>query len=189
MCYQGAQAIFTCSSSSGSVTVSFWINGVIVEDPVPVNITIHTFPSGATLTFSYISTSYSGINIRCMDIDSNEESNNALLLVQGLLDKADNLAVRFSDTSYIFYWDAPFTLDVPATDPDITYCVRIVVYESIDTLQYTCDINITQYSFQQEFDPCIAYTVVVTSFNQVGEGGSSHPLNLPSMLMRYRNKD
>ena len=79
-----------------------------------------------------------------------------------------NLTVVFEDSSYNISWDAP------NVKPHITYCINITNSSLDEVVVSECGINVTHYSFQQDYDPCMEYTVTVIPVNGVSNGTSTH---------------
>ncbi len=68
-------------------------------------------------------------------------------------------------------WNAPFSIDISTTDPDITYCLYI--YNSSDEsiqLYSRCNITITTHECElhPELLACAKYEIVIVAHNQVG---------------------
>ena len=69
-------------------------------------------------------------------------------------------------------WDAPFSLDISQTDPDVEYCVTI--NSSGEILHSECEIWDTefQFRFNGSFPHCEENTAIVTPYNDVVGSGS-----------------
>ncbi len=82
-------------------------------------------------------------------------------------------------------WNAPFSIDIPTTDPDITYCLYI--YNSSDeSIHLYTSCNITNSSLKCESYPellaCAKYEIVIVAYNQVGDS------NKTSKIVSYSGK-
>ena len=68
------------------------------------------------------------------------------------------------------FWCAPFSLDVPDSDPDISYCVDIINRSSLSAIWSRCQVNETQYSyiFISSLGPCTKYFIQVVANNPAG---------------------
>ena len=96
-----------------------------------------------------------------------------IILLLGILQSVTNLSADVSiDKIVNISWTTPYTIDVPSTDPDITYCVDIYDTSAVEpTLKYSkCEIN--QTSHQCAYYPiliaCAEYQVKVIAVNKVG---------------------
>ena len=78
--------------------------------------------------------------------------------------------VEYEDSSFDISWDPPFSYIVPYVNPLITYCINITNSSSGEVAMSECGINVTHYSFQHDYDPCMDYTVTVIPVNRVGNG-------------------
>ena len=68
-------------------------------------------------------------------------------------------------------WDAPFSLDIAYTDPDITYCIEIINKTSLYSVYSRCMIN-TTYHVCDSFSPLLAcgeYVIHIQAVNPVGK--------------------
>ena len=96
-------------------------------------------------------------------------------LFTGSLGSVHDLSVGSSNLSIFVVWEAPFTLNVTDTEPDITYCVHIFNDSSGHEILLTCDIFDTEfhYTFLSE---AICYDhklrITVTPVNGAGHGPS-----------------
>ena len=61
----------------------------------------------------------------------------------GVLQPVSSVQHTSVGNNYNISWSAPFSIDVPSADPDITYCINI--YEQFSSVQVLlkCDINDT----------------------------------------------
>ena len=96
-----------------------------------------------------------------------------IILLLGILQSVTNLSVDVSIEKKVnISWTAPDSIDVPSTDPDITYCVDIYDTSTVEpTLKYSkCEIN--QTSHQGAYYPmliaCAEYQIKVIAVNKVG---------------------
>ena len=89
----------------------------------------------------------------------------------GLLSVVGSPSLNLSGTDISLSWTAPFTLDLPYVDPDITYCVDVVNSSCSSIVLSECDLTVTRFNF---FIPigrvCDNYTFTVTPVNVVGNG-------------------
>ena len=83
-----------------------------------------------------------------------------------------SLDVASIETSALFLnWTAPFTLDITATVPDITYCVDVVSSTSSATLHSQCGITEMEFTYPLlSRISCDGYNFTVTPVNVVGNG-------------------
>ena len=98
-----------------------------------------------------------------------------LQLTTGLLSAVDSLMMTVQDSTISLTWTVPFTLDIAAVDPDITYCVCVVNSTSSSTLHSQCGITKTEFSFSIPPDTAChnyMFTFTVTPVNGVGNGTS-----------------
>ena len=96
------------------------------------------------------------------------------MIPTGLLSAVSSLSATIQDSIISLNWTAPFTLDIPKVDPDITYCVGVVDSISSSTLHSQCGITETEYEYPIPPDSaCHDYMVTVTPVNVVGNGTSS----------------
>ena len=89
------------------------------------------------------------------------------------------------DETVNIQWNAPFSIDILTTDPDITYC--LYVYNSSDeSIQLYSRCNITNTSYEYELYPellaCAKYEIVIVAYNQVGHS------NKTSKIVSYSGK-
>ncbi len=82
-------------------------------------------------------------------------------------------------------WDAPYSIDIPTTDPDITYCLYI--YNSSDEfniLYQRCNIKNSSHECESypELLACAKYQIVIVAYNQVGDS------NKTSKIVSYSGK-
>jgi hypothetical protein len=98
----------------------------------------------------------------------------------GRLNAVHNLSVTKSNLSIIIFWEAPFTLNITNTEPDITYCVSISSMAQsyfAPNIEPATECNITQteflYTTTHEF-LCQNndFYVTVTPINGAGHGHS-----------------
>ena len=80
-------------------------------------------------------------------------------------------------------WNAPYTIDVPSTDPDVTYCVDIYDTSAVEPiLKYSkCEINQTyhQCAYYPLLIACAEYQVKVIAVNIVGNStAASHQVGV-----------
>ena len=68
-------------------------------------------------------------------------------MILGVPQSVTNLSTDVSiDKIVNISWSAPQTIDVPSTDPDITYCVNIYNISAVESSLYSkCEINQTYY--------------------------------------------
>ena len=105
-------------------------------------------------------------------------------MILGIPQSVTNLSADVSiDKIVIISWTAPYTIDVPSTDPDIKYCVDIYDTSAVEpTLKYSkCEIN--QTSHQGAYYPmliaCAEYLVKVIAVNKVGNStAASHQVGI-----------
>ena len=89
----------------------------------------------------------------------------------GLLAAVGFPSVDLVDTDISLTWTAPFTLDIPNVDPDITYCVDVVNSTSSSIVLSECGITVTGFNFSIPIGRvCDNYTFTVTPVNVVGNG-------------------
>ena len=68
-------------------------------------------------------------------------------------------------------WTAPFSLDIPNTDPDITYCVDVINSTSSTIIHSDCGITVTEYTYPIPLDNgCHDHAITVTPVNVAGNG-------------------
>jgi len=84
-----------------------------------------------------------------------------------------NINADISDgTTVNVSWTAPFSIDVPSTDPDITYCVDIFNTSTAVTTRIYSKCGKNQTHQECEYFPvliaCAEYKLNVTVVNQVG---------------------
>ena len=92
-----------------------------------------------------------------------------ILCCLGLLSAVGSLNITSVETSVVLLtWTAPFTLDITATDPDITYCVEVVSSTSSATLHSECGITATQFTYHTTW--CDEYNFTITPVNLLGNG-------------------
>ena len=74
------------------------------------------------------------------------------------------------DSIIDIHWTAPCSIDVPSTDPDITYCVDI--FNTFPTspilIHSRCGVNQTSHEYVQLLLYCAEYQVAVIAVNKVG---------------------
>ena len=90
----------------------------------------------------------------------------------GVPSAVDSLTLSLQNRAVFLNWTAPFTLDIPDTDP-ITYCVDIVNSTSSATLHSECGINVTEYTYLPPDSGCRDHVITVTPVNVVGRGQQS----------------
>ena len=85
-----------------------------------------------------------------------------------------SLMLSAQDETILLNWTAPFTLDIPDTDQDITYCVDVVSSTSSATLHSECGITMTMYTYSVASDSsCHDHVITVVPVNVVGRGESN----------------
>ena len=95
-------------------------------------------------------------------------------MVSGYLAPVLHLNFTLARDNLTITWDAPFSLDIPQTDPDVEYCVT--VNSSGEILHSECEIWVTEFYFRFDgsFPYCEENTAIVTPYNDVvGNGLSS----------------
>jgi len=95
------------------------------------------------------------------------------IIFVGILDPVSNLTTIAPkcDSIVNITWTAPYSIDVPSTDPDITYCVNAIdTFASSPVLMYSrCGIDqISHHILSQKLFACAEYQVGVTAVNKVG---------------------
>jgi len=104
----------------------------------------------------------------------------------GTLSPVDNLTTDIRDNKVNVSWTAPYSIDVPSTDLDITYCVDIFnTSTAVPTRIYSkCDLNQTHY--ECEYYPlliaCAEYQVNVTAVNKVGNGSANAQVGITGIF-------
>ena len=94
-----------------------------------------------------------------------------IYILAGLLAAVGSPSVDLVGTDISLTWTAPFTLDIPNVDPDITYCVDVVNSTSSSTVLSECGITVTGFNFSIPIGRvCDNYTLIVTPVNVVGNG-------------------
>ena len=73
---------------------------------------------------------------------------------------------------YTISWSAPFSLDVPSVDPDITYCINIYGKSSSVQVLLKCDINDTFLTLSNA-TKCSNLVVKIIATNQAGNSTAS----------------
>jgi len=102
-----------------------------------------------------------------------------MIIFVGILNPVSNLTtiVQICDNIVNISWIAPYSIDVPSTDPDITYCVNVVnTFLSSPAQSYSrCGINKTSHQFilPQRLFACAEYQVGVTAVNKVGNSSTT----------------
>ena len=92
----------------------------------------------------------------------------------GILSAISLLSIVASNSTLSLTWEPPFTLDITAVDPDITYCVDVIGSTSSVTLHSQCDITMTEFSYPLPQDAvCHSYVLSITPVNVVGRGFSN----------------
>ena len=85
-------------------------------------------------------------------------------------------------------WDAPFTLDITDTDPDITYCVDIFSTTDWSHVFSECGINDTVYNVSLDNvsgRTCDNFNISVTPVNGAGNGSTSGDVFESILLLSY----
>ena len=101
-------------------------------------------------------------------------------MILGILQSVTNLSAYVSIVKIVnISWTAPYTIDVPSTDLDMTYCVDIYDTSAVEpTLNYSkCEINQTfhQCPYYSMLIACAEYQVKVIAVNKVGNStAASH---------------
>ena len=94
----------------------------------------------------------------------------------GILSAISLLSITASNSTLSLTWEPPFTLDITGVDPDITYCVNVIVSTSSAALHSLCDITMTEFSYPLPQDAvCHSYVYVltITPVTVVGRGAPS----------------
>lgn len=97
----------------------------------------------------------------------------------GQLDEVSELRLRVNLQNFTasFNWEAPFTLNVTNTEPDVTYCVDVYNNSNGLHIQSECDLTETSYYFSTNNpSPCDSINVTVTPLNGAGNGTVSQPV-------------
>ena len=87
------------------------------------------------------------------------------------MDSVSNIKYSLNNKSTVeISWSPPYSLDVPDTDIDITYCVDIVNMSSLAILHSQCQINATNFSWTyiSRLVACKQYGIHITAVNDVG---------------------
>lgn len=158
-----------------------------------------TLLQNSSLQFNNITEEYNNTAIHCFATVSGvtKKSPGAILLVQGIISSPPNIntscyafvgvlsAVSSLDIEVFgnnctatASWMAPFTLDIPETNPDITYNVIACDPRTSDKLDERYNYNMTEISFPVICDDSTAAcvflaSVSVTPVNLAGQGRSS----------------
>ena len=90
----------------------------------------------------------------------------------GFLAPVGSLQATLLNSSLTLTWMAPFSLDLTGVDPDITdYCVRVFNATSSEQLHSTCQISMTEFTYQLPSDTdCHVYDFTVFGRNGLGRG-------------------
>ena len=90
----------------------------------------------------------------------------------GFLAPVGSLQATLLNSSLTLTWMAPFSLDLTGIDPDITdYCVRVFNTTSSEQLHSTCQISMTEFTYQLPSDTdCHVYDFTVFGRNGLGRG-------------------
>ena len=191
----GYEASCFCTGTASVVSIQWLINRTQLENLNLQNVNTRFFSGTGRLDITHIPSDYNDTTIQCIANfgDRNEPSNILTLLVQGrlvtyypiftvplcladitclgLLSVVGSPSLNLAGTDVSLSWTAPFTLDIPNNDPDITYCVDIVNSTSSSVVLSECGITVTEFNF---FIPiggvCDNYTFTVTPVNVVGNG-------------------
>ena len=94
----------------------------------------------------------------------------------GILQPVDNLQYSIIENDYNISWSAPFSLDVPYTNPDIIYCLYIHDKFSSVPVLLNCDIIDTHFILPSNYTKCSDHIVHVIATNPAGN-------STPSMLI------
>ena len=139
-------------------------------------------------------------NVYCNDILM-IDSQISINTLAGLLAAVGSPSVDLVDTDISLTWTAPFTLDIPNVDPDITYCVDVVNSTSSSRVLSECGITVTGFNFSLPVGRVcdnLNISFTVTPVNRAGNGTAvtlgysqdfsrmSKWFNLLVMLLHYR---
>ena len=94
----------------------------------------------------------------------------------GVLDPVSNLTTATTcDNNVDITWTAPYSIDVPSTEPDITYCVDIFNTSSTSqTIFYSrCDINQTYHHVSSRLSAYAEYQMAVSAVNRIGSSSTT----------------
>ena len=95
----------------------------------------------------------------------------------GLLSAVGDLSATALDSTISLTWNPPFTLDITAIDPDITYRVDVINSTSSQVIHSQGGITITQYNYTTSLSPerraCDIFKFTITPVNRVGNGDNS----------------
>ena len=87
-------------------------------------------------------------------------------------------------------WIAPYSIDVPSTNPDITYCVDIYNSSAAEPTRISSKCHINQTSHQGAYYPmliaCAEYQVKVIAVNKVGNStAATLPVGIKGIIYFY----
>ena len=95
----------------------------------------------------------------------------------GVQDPVSNLTTAITcDNNLDIFWTAPYSIDVPSTVPDITYCVDIFNTSSTSqTIVFysRCDINQTSHHVSSRLLAYAEYQVAVSAVNRIGSSSAT----------------
>ena len=99
-----------------------------------------------------------------------------LIFLVGILDPVTNIQYTILNNEAVnISWDVPYSLDIPRTDPYITYCVYIRNRTSLFFLYSRCRINVT-YHICDTYSPllaCAEFLVQVLAVNPAGKSDAA----------------
>ena len=103
--------------------------------------------------------------------------------ILGLLDEVREVDTSINCSSITLTWQPPFSLDIPNTDPDMTFCVEVYnVSEGERTPMHhlgRCSIVTPHYTIPTNNSGLMLhYQFIVTAVNVVGRGTPSDPRNV-----------
>ena len=103
------------------------------------------------------------------------------IIFVGILAPAADLTIDINcDNILEANWTAPYSINVPSTDPHITYCVDVSsTFPTLPTLIYSrCGVNETSHQYVLPLLYCAEYHVAVIAVNKVGNS-STTSINVP----------
>ena len=118
----------------------------------------------------------------------------------GTLNAVYHLSVTKSNLTILITWEAPFTLNITNTEPDIAYCVNISAMNYFSHVDIATECNITQTEFFYTIPHKVYchnndFYVTVTPVNGAGQGVSEkvrfqckyRSLNIHSLSNHFNN--